>query len=152
MRNLVIDTCVLIHIVRDTSTGKNCIDTISKLDEDPNIIISVVTKAEMESFALQNQWEAKKIEKFEKLLENITVIDISQSDNVLMSQYSQIDAFSKGKGVDKSGNKLSGSAKKMGKNDLWIAATASALDITLVTTDGDFDHLSPDFMNVIKVQ
>ncbi len=152
MRNLVIDTCVLIHIVRDTLTGKNCLDTISKLDEDPNIIISVVTKAEMESFALQNQWGIKKIEKLEKLLESITVIDISQSDNALISQYSQIDASSKGRGVNKNGNKLSGSAKKMGKNDLWIAATASALDITLITTDGDFDHLTPDFLDVIKVK
>ncbi|WP_439506242.1 type II toxin-antitoxin system VapC family toxin [Sediminibacterium sp.] len=152
MRNLVIDTCVLIHIVRYTVTGKNCLDTISKLDEEPNIIISVVTKAEMESFVLQNQWGAKKIEKLEKLLENITVIDINQSDNALLSQYSQVDSFSKGKGVDKKGNKLGGSARKMGKNDLWIAATASALDISLITTDGDFDHLNQTFIDVIKVK
>jgi len=151
MRNLVIDTCVLIHIVRDTTTGKNCIDTISKLDEEPNVTISVVTKAEMESFALQHQWGIKKIEKLEKILANITIIDINHSDNTLLSQYSQIDAYSKGKGVCKKGNKLSGSARKMGKNDLWIAATASALDVTLITTDGDFDHLTPDFINVIKV-
>lgn len=151
MRNLVIDTCVLIHIVRDTLTGKNCLDTISKLDEEPNIIISVVTKAEMESFALQNQWGVKKIEKLEKLLESITVIDINHSDNALLSQYSKIDAFSKGRGINKNGNKLIGSARKMGKNDLWIAATASALDITLITTDGDFDHLHPDFIDVVKV-
>lgn len=152
MRNLVIDTCVLIHIVRDTATGKNCIATISKLDEEPNIIISVVTKAEMESFALQNQWGIKKIEKLEKLLEDITVIDINHSDKSLLSQYSQVDAYSKGKGVSKNGNKISGSARKMGKNDLWIAATASALDVTLITTDGDFDHLAPDFIDVIKIK
>lgn len=152
MRNLVIDTCVLIHIVRETVTGKKCIDTIAKLDDEPNIIISVVTKAEMESFALQNQWGIKKIEKLEKLLENITVIDINHSDTSLLSQYSKIDAYSKGKGVNKSGIMLSGSARKMGKNDLWIAATASALDITLITTDGDFDHLTPDFIDIIKVK
>ena len=151
MRNLVIDTCVLIHIIRDTKTGKNCLDTISMLDTEPNIIISVVTKAEMESFASQHQWGAKKNEKFGKLLENITVIDINQSDNALLSQYSKIDAFSKGRGSDKNGNKLIGSAKKMGKNDLWIAATASALDVTLITTDGDFDHLHPDFIDIVKV-
>jgi predicted nucleic acid-binding protein len=133
-------------------TGKKCIDTISKLDEEPNIIISVVTKAEMESFALQNQWGTKKTEKLEKLLENITVIDINQSDNTLLSKYSQVDSFSKGKGVDKEGVKLSGSARKMGKNDLWIAATASALDISLITTDGDFDHLNKAFIDVIKVK
>ena len=36
----------------------------------------------------------------------------------------------------------------MGKNDLWIAATASAFDITLVTTDRDFDHLNEEFIDV----
>jgi tRNA(fMet)-specific endonuclease VapC len=29
----------------------------------------------------------------------------------------------------------------MGKNDVWIAATAKATDVVLLTTDKDFDHL-----------
>lgn len=29
----------------------------------------------------------------------------------------------------------------MGKNDLWIAATAITYNIPLITTDADFDHL-----------
>jgi hypothetical protein len=29
----------------------------------------------------------------------------------------------------------------MGKNDLWIAALAKFHDLTLLTTDHDFDHL-----------
>lgn len=29
----------------------------------------------------------------------------------------------------------------MGKNDLWIAATAYVTGATLLTTDADFDHL-----------
>ena len=152
MKTIIIDTCVLIHILRDTITGKKCLETISKIDENPNIIISVVTKAEMESFALQNQWGAKKIEKLEQLLENIAVIDINHNDNFLLSEYSKIDSYSKGKGTDKKGNKMSGSARKMGKNDLWISATASALDIELITTDGDFDHLNETFIKVINVK
>ena len=47
MKNVIIDTCVLIHIIRETITGKNCIQAISIIDEDANIIISVVTKAEI---------------------------------------------------------------------------------------------------------
>jgi predicted nucleic acid-binding protein len=39
----------------------------------------------------------------------------------------------------------------MGKNDLWIAATASVLDATLLTTDNDFDHLQNEFLQVAKV-
>jgi len=31
----------------------------------------------------------------------------------------------------------------MGKNDLWIAATARTTGATLLTTDKDFDHFDP---------
>lgn len=36
----------------------------------------------------------------------------------------------------------------MTKNDLWIAATASILNLTLITTDLDFNHLSPIFLKL----
>jgi tRNA(fMet)-specific endonuclease VapC len=36
----------------------------------------------------------------------------------------------------------------MGKNDLWIAATAALLGATLVTLDNDFGHLSDFFIEV----
>jgi predicted nucleic acid-binding protein len=39
----------------------------------------------------------------------------------------------------------------MGKNDLWIAATSSVLNATLLTTDGDFDHLNGAYLTVIKI-
>ena len=39
----------------------------------------------------------------------------------------------------------------MGKNDLWIAAAASVYDLTLITTDKDFDHLNGVFLDVIYV-
>jgi tRNA(fMet)-specific endonuclease VapC len=39
----------------------------------------------------------------------------------------------------------------MGKNDLWIAATASVLNIPLITTDNDFIHLDKTFLTLIKV-
>ena len=38
----------------------------------------------------------------------------------------------------------------MGKNDLWIAATAYAMNAQLLTTDGDFDHLDNSFFIVKK--
>ena len=42
-------------------------------------------------------------------------------------------------------------ARPMGENDTWIAATTVAVDGVLVTTDSDFDHLSPDFIGLVKV-
>ena len=39
----------------------------------------------------------------------------------------------------------------MGKNDIWIAATASTFNLTLVTTDKDFDHLKGDYINLEQI-
>jgi tRNA(fMet)-specific endonuclease VapC len=39
----------------------------------------------------------------------------------------------------------------MGKNDLWIAATASLLNLTFVTTDKDFNHLHNHFLNLRNI-
>ncbi|RZK35486.1 MAG: hypothetical protein EOO61_11845 [Hymenobacter sp.] len=38
----------------------------------------------------------------------------------------------------------------MGKNDLWIAATALYLDLPLHTADNDFDHLPALGLALIK--
>jgi predicted nucleic acid-binding protein len=43
------------------------------------------------------------------------------------------------------------SSRNMGKNDIWIAATASVLNATLVTTDADFDHLNGVFLTVAYI-
>ena len=39
----------------------------------------------------------------------------------------------------------------MGKNDLWIAATAAVEGATLLTADNDFDLLSGTFLTVEKI-
>lgn len=36
--------------------------------------------------------------------------------------------------------------KPMGKNDVWIAASARVIGARLLTTDKDFDHLDPHFV------
>jgi len=36
----------------------------------------------------------------------------------------------------------------MGKNDMWVAATAIATNSTLLTTDGGFMHLDKEFLNI----
>jgi predicted nucleic acid-binding protein len=111
MNNIVIDTCVLIHIVRDTIAGKKCLEELERYDEAANILISVVTKAELESFIAQNSWGKIKTQKLNKLLEEIIYIDISNADRLLIEAYTEIDAYSKRKIKDKSGNLMKGSAK-----------------------------------------
>jgi len=43
---------------------------------------------------------------------------------------------------------LNDSARNMGKNDLWIAATASILNAKLITTDKDFSHLKNQMIDL----
>jgi len=50
----------------------------------------------------------------------------------IIERYAEIDAFSQNK-LPKI--PLGLSARNMGKNDLWIAATASILEAKLLTTD-----------------
>ncbi|MEM1214116.1 MAG: nucleotide-binding protein, partial [Bacteroidota bacterium] len=63
----------------------------------------------------------------------------------ILERYALIDTFSQGKLEERPSNL---SARNMGKNDLWIAATASVLETTLLTTDKDFEHLHPHFLQL----
>ena len=40
----------------------------------------------------------------------------------------------------------------MGKNDVWIAATAMATSTSLLTSDKDFEHLDGEFFDVIIIE
>ena len=73
------------------------------------------------------------------------VLEIDINIRKILDLYGQIDAYSQGKLKDKKGNFTS---RNMDKNDLWIAATASAFDMVLVTTDQDFVHLDGGFMKL----
>jgi tRNA(fMet)-specific endonuclease VapC len=57
-----------------------------------------------------------------------------------------IDAYAR---IDAQSQKPLG--RKMGKNDLWIAATTHVSGATLMTTDADFDHLAGLFLGLIKI-
>ncbi len=65
----------------------------------------------------------------------------------LVQAYVDIESYSIG--CHPSLTKL-GSAVKLGKNDLWIAATTVVTQATLLTSDGDFDHLHETFFSVIR--
>jgi predicted nucleic acid-binding protein len=149
MKRLLLDTNILIQLVRGNKTAKEVKSFVEKLT-DPQIFISVVNIAEAESLVVQWNWGKNNVESLRKIIENIITIDIEQNNQALLDTYVNIDAFSQGKISSPSGKKLNNSARNMGKNDLWIAATAHAMDAILLTTDGDFDHLKNIFFEVQK--
>ena len=85
------------------------------------LIIPIVIVGKLEAFALKADWGYQKITHMQQILDTYPIADI---DRELTRVYAQIDAYSQGK--LKSSPLPSGmSARNMGKNDLWIAATAS---------------------------
>ncbi len=63
----------------------------------------------------------------------------------IINRYAEIEAYSQGKHPEK---QSTFSALNMGKNDLWIAATASVLNAVPITTGKDFNHLQTQFLKI----
>ena len=145
--NIVLDTCTIIHLLKKSEKASDII-TIIKNQNNPFLLISIVTKAELLSIALQYNWGEKKQKELEKLLKKFLTVPIESND--LIQRYAEIDAFSQGKLINKP---LSSgiTSRNMGKNDLWIASTASLSNSKLVTCDNDFDHLDKAFINLEKI-
>ena len=75
----------------------------------------------------------RKVETLNKLLNLLITVDVSGNSQALINAYAEIDSY----GLKRHPTKTySGSAKPLGKNDMWIAATAFAVNATLLTTDG----------------
>ena len=137
----VLDTNIFVGYVRDAAYSRH-IDRQYEPLEGPNIaLVSVVTKGELQSLAYQFEWGKPKQEHLQRLLNRVTVIPIQSAD--VIDRYAEIDAYSQNARPDRS---LDTSDRNMGKNDVWIAATASVIDATLLTTDGDFDHQHDEFL------
>jgi tRNA(fMet)-specific endonuclease VapC len=148
MQKFVLDTGVILGYIRAAGYA----DYIEKKYAPftpPNIpLISVVSKGEIYSLAKQFGWAGGKLKALEELLRKLPTVDVSHDQ--IIQRYAEIDAFSLGR--DKTRPLPSGqTARVMGKNDLWIAATASVVDAALLAIDRDFDHLSSVFLDVIYI-
>lgn len=123
----LLDTNIVLELLRGNECGQ-AID--AKFNLRPTLsssMVSVVTVGEMLSLARKFGWGQKKIDNLHEMLDELVWIDINRRE--ILEAYSEIDHFSETVGY------------AMGKNDVWIAATAKATGTTLLTTDPDFDHL-----------
>ena len=99
---------------------------------EPRPIISIVIAGEIRSLSMQFKWGKSKIDRMRFALNYLDEMPIDSSN--LVEAYATFDSYSQRIG------------KSLGKNDLWIAATAMVYDARLVTTDRDFDCLDPHFI------
>jgi len=139
----LIDTNIIVHFVRDLALYK-AVENDYQIFESPNkVVISEVSIGEIYSLSKRNRWGERRMERLERFLSSLTVAPISYHPDIYRA-YAIIDAYSQSKHPTFS-LPQGMTARNMGKNDVWIAATAYILRATLVTTDKDFDHLQRFF-------
>ena len=133
----LLDTNILVHFVRQDAVWNRIRAEYNLFAVEPTQLISVVTVGELRSLAVQHRWGKTKLDQMAFALgyfERIPVV----ADR-LTEIYAVTDSTMAGRG------------HFLGKNDLWIAATAALTGATLMTTDGDFDPLVPEFLSRIRI-
>lgn len=112
-----------------------------------NVLISVVVEGELEAISLRNRWGVQKRKSLDTFLSTVPIIEITSE---IAKTYAKIDAYSQGL-LDSTPLPKGMSARNMGKNDLWIAATALFFNANLRSGDSDFDHLANLGIKLIKI-
>jgi tRNA(fMet)-specific endonuclease VapC len=125
----LLDTNILLAYVRGGNVYKAVEATYSLWTLTPAPIISVVSEGEIRALAEEFSWGKGKRALMENLLARFTIIPLPFGS--VITDYVRVSEYSRKRG------------RVLGKNDLWIAATAAATGATLLTTDRDFDHLDP---------
>jgi len=137
----LLDTNILLHLLRKSDLYKETDRRLALSNSENIIIISTVSKGELMALGKRNNWGEAKLVGLSSLMNRLIIVDVVAENEAMFEAYSTMDCYSQ--------NAVTGdplpkgyTARKMGKNDLWIAATAYLADATLVTTDGDFVNLA----------
>jgi len=133
-QQLVLDTNILVHWLRGKDAAQRLRNEYSLGVRRPRPILPLVVKGEIKSLAVQFSWKREKQDALDELLRELPIADISSEQVIAM--YASLDQESRKVG------------RRMGKNDLWIAAVAAVQEAVLITTDQDFDHLNPHRVSV----
>lgn len=144
--NYLLDTNIVLTCLRTNELSQRLTRQLELFAPNVSLLVSIVTVGELQSIAKQNNWGEKRTAALLEWLNTFLVLDINIEE--VVEQYAKIDAFSQGKLKELPS---SFSSRNMGKNDVWIAATASVFDLKLITTDKDFYHLDEVFLDLTLV-
>ncbi len=141
--NFLFDTNILVHYLRKSAIANQIQAHYRPFAAGNAALLSVVSVGEIKALALRNRWGQNKIQQLIELMSFFVITDINAID--ILESYAEIDTYSQGKLL---GKPLTTSARNMGKNDIWIAATAHITGATLLTADLDFEHLHEVYCDV----
>ena len=141
----LLDSNIILIFSKNDEVAANLEAKYQIFSGDNRLGISIVSKGEVEASILKSGLGTKRRERIRELMNHLTEFGIHFEE--VINAYAQIDAFSQGKLGE--GHKFT--SRNMGKNDIWIAATASVFNLTLITTDKDFNHLKEDYLDLIYI-
>jgi predicted nucleic acid-binding protein len=133
----VLDTSTLLHLIRGNELGQQLDSSFGLRAAMHRHAISIVTHGELQVLAERNDWGEQKRSALATALDNLVTINIDSEP--LVRAYVQ---------VEEACRKVPGGERKMGQNDMWIAATALLCGLPIITTDGDFRHLNGRLITV----
>ncbi len=143
--NYLWDTNILVYYIRNSTKYQEWNNLYHFFDDGSNVFLSVINIGEIESLAYQLNWGAMKRQKLQDIINQIHLLGIYEE---IIHAYAEIDAFSQDKLL---GRRLGMTARSMGKNDVWLAATAHVGQFKFVTTDNDFNHLDSTYIDLLKL-
>lgn len=144
----LLDTNIVLIYSRDNDLSR-AIERKHQLFRTSNrTLLSIVTVGELNALSKKLNLGQRRRDQIQRTIDTSIIVDISNES--LIETYGDIDYLTSGKiDVRVHGDQLS--ARNMGKNDIWIAATTRVFDLTLVTTDKDFQVLHPDVIDLLYV-
>jgi predicted nucleic acid-binding protein len=144
----VLDSNILIHYGRQSTVWRYVESNYLPKGLRRKSFISFAAEAEATSFAKANSWGSKKLSLLKSGVNQSTIIHSNIKE--LKGAYINIDLYSQNRHKSLRLPKKF-TARNMGKNDLWIAATANVLQFPLISTDKDFQHLNGVFFDFIYI-
>jgi predicted nucleic acid-binding protein len=134
-RLIVLDTNVLVHLLRNNSTGQSLEAKFNLSARAERPLLCSVVEGELRGLADWWGWGPARIAKLEQILSQL--VRVSAGELEVVKCYGRLYAQQ---------TKL---GKKVGENDLWIAATATAIDGVVLTCDSDFLKFDPTLVKCV---
>jgi tRNA(fMet)-specific endonuclease VapC len=129
-QTFVLDTTTVLHLIRGKELGKQIDAAFGLTTALHRQTVSIITHGELRVLAERNNWGPAKQKALAAALDNLVTINIDTD--------AFIDAYVR---IEEACRNSAGGERKMGQNDMWIAATALVTGMPLITTDKDFNHL-----------
>lgn len=139
-QSYVLDTNVLLALIRGKALGLSIDKAFGLRANLQRHVVSVVSQAELWVLADNNSWSGAKRDSVRTMFENLVVLPVDGQ--------ALIDAYVE---ISRADANWPEGARNMGKNDIWIAATARHTGLPMLTTDKDFRFLDGGLLQVFWI-